>query len=417
MSTNGISLEVFKNDPTLYALAKSANVNGGGTLDHHEYLIFEKQAKAMGYSPEDIQGYSIERTETSGETVNETVKNNKAKGDEYTRPMEKYMGKKYVGVNPDSGDKQTFTPKGIEAAAMREIAKAYDEFRANHPNADFTPRHLSLKPHYTAAEYENNLEFYNMKIKEWVANVQKEYEDYDRTNQENLQQSVDNLTQEVKAQNQTILDAINRGTAQVIESIKDAEGNLIRTVKTESGQVVKVVTDNTGQIVSQAVVDVNENTNENAIETQSIGSLSDSISTMLTSRKSSPAFSANVHDLKQAIIESNLPIEKKQELLGKIIEGIKNDTAGWYLTLQGEFDKAKQEAQANTPQPQNVEPQSTASSENPTSPSNKKTKVQSAAETILKSATGIPGFVSHVAYEAGKNIAQTGYIVPVEDEN
>ena len=136
----------------------------------------------------------------------------------------------------------------------------------------------------------------------------------------NINANVDKRSREIKG---TVREEASRTRKHVDKAVGEMGDILGRMILTESDniqQVVKKEGDNTRQLVADKAKDIKETVETSAKETQEIGGLSSKVSGVLTSRKHPTKAVKKVNTMKNTIISSDLPQEKKKELLDDLAD-------------------------------------------------------------------------------------------------
>ena len=246
MTTSGIDIGVFKGTP-LYALANNANVNGGKTLTASEFIIFEQQMKNLGMTFEEF-GLRVAPPEQEGASAKETRKNHEQAGTELQKAYRSQFGK--AGVQ---------TAQTAETRADATVKTAYDMFRYEHKDTNFTPKSLGARPQFTDAQYKDNVTQYAVDLNTWANNVKTEYIEATRMSNEQLAQMVMNndnknterLSDENSKYARAILEAVADGTAEVINEVQLSEKNVMKTIRDAEGHIVKIIQNAQDEIIGE----------------------------------------------------------------------------------------------------------------------------------------------------------------------
>ena len=356
--TAGFEISQLKGTP-LYALAKNANVYGGKTLSKTEMVFFQQQCKEMGFSPEKY-GLEIASEDIEGENFKETKKNLEKLTDSINDAYKSKIKKKNNAVE---------TAKSAETKAYAIINTAKEGFVRSHgDNSGFIPENLGQRPNFMAPEYKDNLTKYVSDLNGWAQKVSEQYRSAEsKTNEElaamimtnsnsnaainagitqgvgaaimanddknaeginaNIDQSAKNINANVDKRSREIKGTVREEASRTRKHVDKAVGEmgdiLGRMILTESDniqQVVKKEGDNTRQLVADKAKDIKETVETSAKETQEIGGLSSKVSGVLTSRKHPTKAVKKVNTMKNTIISSDLPQEKKKELLDDLAD-------------------------------------------------------------------------------------------------
>lgn len=356
-----VSIKQFNGTP-LYALAQNANVNGGDTLTKVEFAIMQQQMKNLGLTFEEY-GLKISSADLEGENSKRTRSNILEVGNDLNKAYKKQFGSKNGVVVAQTAE--------LKADAI--IKTALDMFNSEHPDIIFTPKSLGARPQFTQPKYKDNPSIYAMDLSDWASTVKMEYINATKLSNEALAALIiDNsnantalLSAEMLAYANELLEAIEDGTAQVINTVKDAEGNIIKTVRNAEGHIVRVVQDSANRVIKVVKEEgvktrntvrevgadiINDNRFEHANtrglildegartrnvlrnearknrkivkrtakETQEIDAMNSAIAERLDVLHLTNTLPVRIGDLQKQITESNVPHSVKMELLQRV---------------------------------------------------------------------------------------------------
>lgn len=386
--TAGFEISQLKGTP-LYALAKNANVYGGKTLSKTEWVFFEQQCNQMGFSPEKY-GLEIASEDIEGENFKETKKNLEKLTDSINDAYKSQFGRKNNAVE---------TAKSAETKAYAIINTAKEGFVSSHgDNSGFIPENLGQRPNFMAPEYKDNLTKYVSDLNGWAQKVSEQYRNAESKTNEELAKMIMTNSDSNAAINATITQEVgdeimanDNKNAKDINANVDREGAATRRAVHNEGAATRravhnegaatrravhqegaatratvinegIMTRNTvrreGEKISQAVHEeaaeikntvkeegtaTRKEVRKNAKETQELEGYSSKVSDAVTNRyKTHTTETVNkVNTMKNAILSSDLPHERKKELLDDLA-----NFSDQLILGDGELEQKRREIEA-----------------------------------------------------------------------
>lgn len=375
--TAGFEISQLKGTP-LYALAKNANVYGGKTLSKTEWVFFEQQCNQMGFSPEKY-GLEIASEDIEGENFKETKKNLEKLTDSINDAYKSQFGRKNNAVE---------TAKSAETKAYAIINTAKEGFVSSHgDNSGFIPENLGQRPNFMAPEYKDNLTKYVSDLNGWAQKVSEQYRNAESKTNEELAKMIMTNSDSNAAINATITQEVgdeimanDNKNAKDINANVDREGAATRRAVYNEGAAIRravhqegaaikatvinegIMTRNTvrreGEKISQAVHEeateikntvkeegtaTRKEVRKNAKETQELEGYSSKVSDAVTNKhKTHTTETVNkVNTMKNAILSSDLPHERKKELLDDLA-----NFSDQLILGDGELEQKRREIEA-----------------------------------------------------------------------
>lgn len=312
----GYDIAQLKGTP-LYDLARNANVYGGKTLSRTEMVFFQQQCREMGFDPAKY-GLEVETEDLEGADYKETQKAQRNLTNSIDQAYQGQFGKKNNAVQ---------VAKDAETRAYSTINTAKEAFVRNHgDDTKFIPESLGLRPNFMAPEYKDNLTKYVSDLNAWGNKVAEQYRNADAmTNKELAELIMQNDNEHFEA----LRNEIQNGTAQIIEqvqieggatrvAIRNAKGEIINAVRTAEGHIMsevqwqswytREITINQGERTRQHVTEQNE-------QTQVLNGISEKITSELDDGYTRAHIRTAANNMRNRVLQSNLPFEQKQELL------------------------------------------------------------------------------------------------------
>ena len=336
----GYEISMLKGTP-LYALAKNANIYGGKTLSKTEMVFFQQQCREMGFDPEKY-GLEIVQEDVEGADFKETRKNqerlNKSISDAY---------------------KSQFDQKNAYDIAQQAETKAYaviytakDAFTNAHgEQLQFIPEDLGRKPNPMDPKYAKNLNAYVADLTAWAKDVANGYTDASHMTSVELANIIMQNDNENAAINVEVtmgaaeavmenddlntallMQQIEDGTAQIIKQVKIEGGATRVAIKNAKGEIINAVRTAEGNILSEVqwqnwynrfiTIDQGNKTRKTventAQQTQVLNGYSDKINERLNRVISINDSHTRISNMRNKILNSNLPYEQRRELMAHL---------------------------------------------------------------------------------------------------